>query len=76
MDENSFIRLGQGHNVVRLFLSLIYDFLYKLVFIRLGCKSLPRTNAPSSLLSILVNYGQNSFMTLAPGRVWKHIFLF
>jgi hypothetical protein len=33
--------LGPGHNVVRLFLSLIYDFLNKLVFIILGWKGLP-----------------------------------
>ncbi len=39
------------------------------MFVRLGRKSLPGKN---SLLRKLVNYGQKSFITLAPGRLYKH----
>jgi hypothetical protein len=37
--------MGPGANVIKLFWSVIYIFLYKArVFVRLGLKSLPRTN--------------------------------
>ncbi len=55
-----------GAHVIKLFLSVIYEFLYKVrVFVRLGWKSLLMTN--TGLFQKLVIYGQKSFITLGPG---------
>ncbi len=45
------------------------NFCTKLVFVRLGWKTLLGINI--SLLQKLVNYGQKSFITLAPGLDFK-----
>ncbi len=57
--HKSFITLTPGANVLKLFLSVIYGFLYiARMFVRLDCKSLSMTNT-------LAYY--KSFITLGPG---------
>jgi hypothetical protein len=54
-------------NVIKLFLSVIYGFLYQVrVFVRLDWKKLTN-DKHSSLLRKSVIYGQKNFISLAPG---------
>jgi hypothetical protein len=48
-EKKSFVTLTPGLSVIKLFLSMIYGFLYKArVFVGLGWKSLPGTNILAS----------------------------
>ncbi len=62
---------SSGTDVKKLFLTGIYEFFYQVrVFVRRGWKSLPGT----SLVRKLLNYGQNSTITLASLNAIKNFY--
>ncbi len=65
--------MGAGVNVIKLFTVVIYKFSYPRVFVRIGWKSLSGDDH-SDVLRKFVNYGQKSFITLAPGVIVIKLF--
>ncbi len=58
-----FSKVQPGLNLIKLFTVAVYEFWYwARVFVRLGWKSLPRTNALAYFE--IINYGQKCFITL------------
>jgi hypothetical protein len=65
-DRKMLTNSPSGPNVTKLFTAVIYEFCNKQVFVRLGLKSLPRTNTLCYYANSYIP-GVRSFTTLAPG---------